>query len=217
MATDMDDATGSSGLDDEFLRWEYTLAARSDVLWTAAGLPLVRAADDLWKRAEAARVLWAELFADFEIPDHESSRRLSAAELQILDDQGLARVALMLLGLAIENVSKTLIIRADPSTVGDDARLQLKTHDLVHLLARAQIAVSDDETRQLGVVRDYLEWLGRYPVPLAAVGKRRPRSLDGAWVARRLGDVRVTWESARAVLQRAIDKRDYLMFKAPAI
>ena len=204
-------------LDPDFLAWEYTVAARSDFLWSVASLPLVRAADSLWKRSEAARVLWDGIVAGDKESPLLAQASFSVEEVEILNDYALDRVALMLLGLEIENVAKTLIVRAQTETVVEDAQFRLKTHDLCWLLSEAGIPISDEEANRLTIVRDYVEWLGRYPVPLSAQGKSGPRSVDGAWVTQRLGDARDTWTAVRAVLERAIAKRDADMFGVAAI
>jgi hypothetical protein len=204
------------GPEEEFLEWEYTLAAQSDILWSAACIPLVRAADTLWQRAVRARSLWAEFYPRPGEGVNSCARPLAPDELSALDDGELDRVALMLLGLSIENAAKTLIVREKP-TVVSDARLHLKSHDLVALLERGGIELTESEKRHLTIVKDYVTWLGRYPVPLAADGDHGPASAPGAWVAHRMGDPAETWSAARAVLERALARRDKDMFRPGAI
>ena len=204
-------------LDPDFLAWEYTLAARSDFLWSLASLPLVRAADSLWKRSEAARTLWDGIVTGDKESPLLAQASFSGEETEILNDYALDRVALMLLGLATENAAKTLIVRAQNETIVDDAKLHLKTHDLCWLLNEAGVQISAEEANQLVIIRDYVEWLGRYPVPLSAQGKSGPRSVEGAWVMQRLGDARQTWTAVRAVLERTIAKRDAIMFGVQAV
>ena len=202
---------------DDVLKWEYSTIARSEVGWAASSLVLIRAADSLWERAVAANDLWRRSFKTNAggTPANDSAP-LSADELRVFEDHGIERVALMLLGFAIENVSKGLIVQADPSVVNDeDAQLRLKTHDLVNLAERAGIDLDASEQGHLQVVRDYLVWLGRYPVPLSAVGKGSPHSGSGAWMWDRRPAPDVVWTSSRAVLERLLNKRD-VMFRVPA-
>ena len=200
-----------------YLDFEYTQIAQSHLLWAASGLPLVRAADSLWSRARAANDLWRQVVDREKASPLLYSGTYTAEECEVLNDYGLSRVALMLLGLAVENVAKTLLVRSNPDAVVDEAQFQLKSHDLCALLRRADIDVSSEESHHLTIIRDYLEWFGRYPVPLSASGKSGPKSLDGAWNEERLGDLTVTWTIARAVLTRALSKRDGQLFAMTAI
>ena len=130
----------------------------------------------------------------------------------VFEDAILDRIALLLLGLALETTAKTLLVRQDKVRVVQGKMTNVKTHDLVSPLQRCNIEVSADEIGHLNVLRDYVEWFGRYPVPLAAVDAAR--SLPGAWNANRLPNPEGTWNVSRPVLARALSMRDE-MFRVP--
>jgi hypothetical protein len=198
--------------DPEFLAWEYEIVARSEPIWLAHIQPLIRSADSLWQRAETA----AQIVRSIQETDEQYPLTAAASyegeALEAMRDQGLGRVALLLLGFAIEGLAKTLIVRKAGDATVVDGRFQHTGHDLLALLAEAGVDTTSEERPHLLVVRDYLEWLGRYPVPRAATGASGPRSASGAWVAARLGDQALTWSVARAVLDRAIKEQQRIYF-----
>jgi hypothetical protein len=207
----MNMASASDEPDDalEFRRWEYAMVARSDFLWAIAAMPLVRAADALWERASAALATHERVFRRG--PDGilaDPTTPLTTKELQAIEDTGVERVSLMLLGLAIENVAKTILIGRNQTLVSEAGRFLLKTHDLRYLVSHCSLHVNDEELQQLAILEDYVTWRGRYPVPMAADGKGGPTSNDRAWVPALLGDPRTSWTHGREVLRRLLGVRD---------
>lgn len=189
--------------DEDLLRWEYVLVARSDLLWASSVQPLILGADLIWDRAAAAIETEHEIYQfDEDGMLANAGVPLTGQQVSQLLDGGLHRIALMLLGLAIENVSKAILVRRQPSLVSDGGQFTLKTHLLADLVAKCGLEISVAETKQLQVLTDYVIWSGRYPVPLSAVGKGSPVSAQGAWVPARMGDPRETWKVGRAVFDR---------------
>jgi hypothetical protein len=84
----------------------------------------------------------------------------------------VAPVALMLAGMALENLVKALFVQKQNSTVTAQlAKGKLPrsfTHSIKALAARAEIPLSVDEASLLEKLEIYVVWLGRYPVPKTA-------------------------------------------------
>lgn len=100
-------------------------------------------------------------------------------------DSSLIRVYFMLVGYAIENLLKAAITIQNPDLVkkADEFKLdKLKSHDLVRLCNMCDLELTDNETKLLQRLTDYIIWMGKYPVPLKKSGLYPKKDTDGAWV-----------------------------------
>lgn len=83
----------------------------------------------------------------------------------------LGAVHMMLLGQAVEVAAKALLVAQDPARV-DETRPRNPFvwrewgHDLPRLLRETGITFSTDDERVAGLLRDFVEWGGRYPSPV---------------------------------------------------
>lgn len=102
----------------------------------------------------AAEVLWKRQLGDFPL-------RLSAQGAPPVS----IGVALMLYGLAIENLAKAVTVAAD-SPLDSKGRVSFKSHKLAALVTSAKIRVSPKDELFLNKLTEFVEWAGRYPVPL---------------------------------------------------
>lgn len=82
-----------------------------------------------------------------------------------------SEVCFMLLGFALENLAKGILVCRDPSLVSRKRLRGWHTdsqsgHDLVLLFDRCKIAVSEPERRLLARTTRLIVWRGRYPIPM---------------------------------------------------
>jgi hypothetical protein len=91
-------------------------------------------------------------------------------------------VFLLLAGLALENLAKSLYVLTHRPTVSDEKLPPgLKDHNIGRVLSRAKIEVTPREGEFLGKVSKAVMWSGRYPAPAGAKAIERVRvvtSLD---------------------------------------
>lgn len=86
-----------------------------------------------------------------------------------IEDIELLRVKLMLRGMAVESLLKTLAISKKIKLITDDGKLNPDfrgiSHNLVDLAKRLEVSLSDDEEKILRILTDSIE-TGRYPIPV---------------------------------------------------
>jgi hypothetical protein len=131
--------------------------------WWMQARTLRQAAEDLWNAGNAhdrepGSELGAKVLAKWTAPGF----------VPPLKGGSTFEVCIMLLGFALENLAKGVIVARDPSVV---RKKQLRKwhgggHDLVGLFRRADIAFSDGERATLARTTRITEWKGRYPVPI---------------------------------------------------
>jgi hypothetical protein len=83
----------------------------------------------------------------------------------------LGAVHMMLLGQSVEVATKGLLVAQDPAWVEEDQpqspfRWRKRGHDIPYLLRKAGIALSSDQERVADLLRDFVQWGGRYPTPV---------------------------------------------------
>jgi hypothetical protein len=80
----------------------------------------------------------------------------------------LGEVCFMLLGFALENLAKGVIVSRDPKLVSKErlSNWHGQGHNLIALFEWAKISVTDDERKILDRTTRVIEWKGRYPVPM---------------------------------------------------
>ena len=74
-------------------------------------------------------------------------------------------VAMMLAGLAIENLLKAIYISANPA-FNESGKFNVATHDLLKLADDINLALTEEERVLIERLEQFLTWAGRYPVPL---------------------------------------------------
>jgi len=191
---------------DDFLKWEYATSGRSPDIWAAATTPLLRVADLSWERSLNARDLWREGFhLNSDGCPVPTGRRLSNAEVELLQDMEIDRTALFLLGCAIEGLAKTILVQRNPDLVSDSGRFaeSIKHHRLEELVRECDITVSIELSEALNILEDYL-WLGRYPIP----ARFERVHIPGAWVWNRATPTRETWRMCRELADVLTRLRD---------
>lgn len=127
---------------------------------------------------KSARVLWV-------LYQKERDRQLSLGTLANGQsfDLDYEWVALMLMGMALENLLKAVLLVRDPSLVGKrKISNKLKTHDLLRLFAHVGIELKNaSEIQYVETLTRFVEWQGRYPGPIDAKNMGPVFRLGGNW------------------------------------
>jgi hypothetical protein len=98
---------------------------------------------------------------------------LKAAAATLRAKPGIGDVALMLAGMALENIIKAVLAKQGMIKLkgeGQDRQLDkmVACHKLDRLIDNAEIEVDDDQRRTLELLSEHVEWKGRYPTPIKA-------------------------------------------------
>ena len=127
-------------------------AAKSSGSWGALAERLRRAADVVLREKRAAPVFENDLTPSVSF--------------------WLGAVHMMLLGQALEVAAKGLLVMQDPARVVDETRPRSPFlwrtwgHNLTRLVGETGIPFSPEEERVTRLLRDFVEWGGRYPAPM---------------------------------------------------
>ncbi len=117
---------------------------------------------------KSAHILWTSY-------KHEMERLDSLGEAAVGQSFELEyeKIAMMLMGMAIENLLKSILLVRDPSLVEDGkiAR-KLQTHNLLKLLDWTSISIDIQDTQLCTLLSDFILWHGRYPAPLKSTNIR---------------------------------------------
>lgn len=170
----------------------------SGLSWSRAGYQLTLAAEALWEQVVAARLILSETSWAGEDVSPSHVRDLRADEQRTVERAAVDRVALMLLGLAIETTCKTILVDRDPEAAVVSGEFQHAGHDLIPLLGEAGVRLTQAECVEVQKLTDYVRWYGRYPIPL----KDRPITLSDAYLRLDARGTDLTWQHGRAVLAR---------------
>ena len=102
---------------------------------------------------------------------------------EVYIDLTALRTYMLLMGLAIENLAKGILISAIPALVKNNVSpdTSLRHHNLVKFVNLSCVALSDKESGVLRMFTEHVTWSGCYPAPLS-VEEIRPRAnLTGNW------------------------------------
>lgn len=84
------------------------------------------------------------------------------------DFPGSAQIALMLMGMSLENLVKGILISRNPELVKDGIQGEIKSHQIRQLIEeQASFSLNDDEKIFLDKLSDHVVWRARYPIPTA--------------------------------------------------
>jgi len=142
----------------------------------------------------AAEVLWKRQVNDFPL-------QLSA---KVAPPVSIG-VALMLYGLAIENLAKAVIV-AGGSPLDKKGRISFNVHKLAELVSKAKIRVTHKDKIFLQKLTEFVEWAGRYPVPLSFQKMQPFRWSDGSFAPAHGSMSGSDIEHARRIIQRLAKK-----------
>jgi hypothetical protein len=101
----------------------------------------------------AAEILWEKQKNDFPILLSQKSA-----------PPALAGISLMLFGLAIELLAKSLFV-SKQTPINAKNKISFSKHDLPTLVSEAGCRLSTSDRHFLERLKQFVEWAGRYPVP----------------------------------------------------
>ena len=124
---------------------KYERKARNPAIWRDHALALREVAGLLWNHIEHAPA------------GEEKARRIFA----------IGHTAMMLEGLAVENLAKAVLVKKEPGVVAKGKWAGGRGHDLPKLFERIGLQFELNDEKDLAVrLTAYVKWAGRYPVSL---------------------------------------------------
>jgi hypothetical protein len=149
------------------LSWRFMAQGRSPHAWFWHAHALITAADLTHHRFRQSCQYFPEIEKRLGAAAAGESHALLTELSAILTDSELGPVSLMLLGFAIENACKGILIQRSPDLVEDTAlRRELRSHNLPHLMTACGHPVAGPELKALSFLSEYVQWAGRYPTPI---------------------------------------------------
>jgi hypothetical protein len=160
----------NQGISRAFKRQRFNFIANKPQAWQEQATQLKRIADITYSICKTATEEYMRISRQhFDNGDfQEGVHPLPKEEAALLRLSTLKPIYLMLIGLAIENLAKgVLISRSAAEYVGQEGHLRkpIKTHKLVDLAQLCNLPLSSDQENMLKKLTSYIEWAGRYPVP----------------------------------------------------
>lgn len=182
------DGVDWDGLNKSIQARQFELCCTLPLSWKAVFFNLKRAADQLFDRYHDSTLRSVRMFLEETQAARAAgitlsvSRTLEGQELEDHRDGGLISVYYLLVGYAVENLLKGLLMIQHPEYFKPEVKLvEIRSHNMVALAKRCGITVSPDEERLLVKLSEHVEWRGKYPVPLE-IGKAYPKqSHDRTW------------------------------------
>ena len=137
----------------KFWQRQFQLAADTPGVWVLQSRRLKCAADTIFREYGAAL-----------------DRIPSGADPTTLEHLQTIGPATLLYGLSLENLLKGVLIKIGGSRISNWklSRWSGSGHDLVALARDAGISLDEVECDLLARLSAYVEWAGRYPIPLSA-------------------------------------------------
>lgn len=112
---------------------------------------------------QAARVLW-------DLHQKDLKGLIDGQRISTLAHLETAPVALMLEGLAVENLAKGALVRAKPPSESRSLPSELNHHKVGQLLKKAGVSLAPEEMALIERLERFVVWAGRYPVPKTVEG-----------------------------------------------
>ncbi|MBI1882070.1 MAG: hypothetical protein HYR94_28175 [Chloroflexi bacterium] len=147
----------------------FELGACLPVSWKSVSLDLKHAADRLYDLYHDAtlRIIEQSLEEIKEGEKTEDSRALEGKELEDFLDSQLISKYFLLMGYAIENLLKGILMIQHPEYFKPNAKItDIRSHNLVNLCKRCKISLRQEEADLLNKLTRHIEWQGKYPIPL---------------------------------------------------
>lgn len=147
----------------------FGATASSPFSWRLAAAPLWRAGNHLLDLAlQGSNQSLRFLRSDTEFPaDERSISPAPGDRANAIADSQMLELGWMLIGLALENLAKGLLIRRNPGLVLDTGRLsrKLTQHALTSLVEQGLRELDPQDMDLLAALTSSVPWRGRYPVP----------------------------------------------------
>jgi hypothetical protein len=144
-----------------FIESSYDFACKTDNAWFLKGNELYHSSLILRNIYLDAFPRICELESLEEVPNSQSDL--------IIRDLGVLNQSTMLMGFAIENFLKGIIVKEEQVELDDKIKKLpefLKSHDLKSLAVRAEILFNKKENMLLSKFTESIIFSGRYPVPV---------------------------------------------------
>jgi hypothetical protein len=174
-------------VDKSFWTDQHRKAANLPLAWSLVTQEMRRGASGLWDQVDA---------------DSQRHKTLKVGDPVA---PTLTRPTMLLAALTVELFLKAICVRKKPA-FDTSGRFQLKTHKLLDLAERAAFPLEDGEEELLERLEVFLEWAGRYPVPVEAT-KMLPRTnKNGGFglLYNMASDDRAAWEGLVERLNAAL-------------
>lgn len=158
---------------------QYELSAKSSS-WQNCALNLKRAAEYIFNISlkgaenEHNKFLHNSESGEFE---KNQSRTIEGEELEWCLDAELNRVYYMLIGLALENLFKGILIKTNPEFLKNKKGLN---HNLIDYAQKCQFSLNEDQRFVLEELQKDIEWRGKYPIPKSANKLKSKFTVGGA-------------------------------------
>jgi hypothetical protein len=130
----------------------------------------------------------------------------------------IAGVYMLLMGLAVENLAKGVIVAKGVSSPSADGRLarELKSHDLLDLLDMAEVELSTEDAYLVERLQASVEWAGRYPTAVrveSQMPRTHPRGGGGPLNMRSSADA----AAIDALVTRLLDESESPRISSPRV
>lgn len=152
----------SKSLPKHFADEAYHQACSEPFLWLVKAREMRRAADLVWEQFSAELAAFAA--------GSDNGQPFTGG------------VAMMLYGLALENLLKAGLVHKGLGTL-PNGNFNLKSHALEDLADELDIVLLADERELLERLEQFIEWAGRYPLPLYAQALYPRAMVDGSEAA----------------------------------
>jgi hypothetical protein len=170
---------------------QFEYGARLPISWKSVSYNLKHAADRLFDLYHSAseRIIMRSIESFEESiklgqPLNES-RILEGEELEDSYDSGLLSVYFLLVGYAIENLLKGILMIQHPEYFKPNTKMtDIRSHNLVNLCVRCGITICNDEIKLLEKLATFIDWQGKYPIPLESEKMFPLKKDDGTWINR---------------------------------
>jgi hypothetical protein len=151
--------------------------------WRFVSLGLKHAADrlyDLYYEATEREIRRAR--EEFKSGRESESSRFEGQELEDAWDSMLIRPYYLLVGYAVENLLKGILMVQHPEYFQPSGKMtRIRTHDLLGICGHCRIPLTQEESNLLKRLKRCIEWQGKYPVPLNGNDMPPIRLPDGTW------------------------------------
>jgi hypothetical protein len=112
----------------------------------------------------------------------QSNRELTNEECEWLRDGELNRIYYMLVGLALENLFKGILINKNPTWITTETGVDTKltNHRLTELAQLCNFTLDEDQRFILEFLRKDIEWRAKYPIPQSVSKLKVKYTVGGA-------------------------------------
>jgi len=153
------------GVLDNIARKQFEIGGKMPLAWTLSAESLKRAADLVFDQAESAYKRNFDSTLQRTKIASSGTYTLSAEEEMDLHDTRLFNVYGLLMGYAIENLAKGVLVARDPGHISKEGQFKLTNHDIRSLVENVLGTISNEEGDVLDLLETYVLWVGRYPIP----------------------------------------------------